>query len=1032
MIMKHLFLLTLLCVTGIFLTSAQTSNWVFTGPSNFPTNISGQINGIGRVCQLKFDPNNPNTMYACSASGGLWKSTNAGTSWTSMGTDKLPKMKIASVCIDHTNSNIIYLGSGDPNYYTNNLGIWKTTDGGLNWAQVNTGIGTFMALELLMDSTDHLTLLAATSNGIWKTIDGGLNWTNKLAGNQFTDMKWKAGAGSQVVFASSFNKFFRSADKGDTWTEITSGFNGLLANGTRIATSAMSPSTVYVGTVFDQGTIFRSTDDGLNFTVQYHNPTWSLTGYDSTGGGQGNYNFCIEANPTNANQLFLGSHNIMRSDDAGITWQKLTTWSKIVHTDMHDYLFQPGNSTNLYQANDGGVWLTSTSGTTWSPKSDGLGATENYTAATSPLYSKLMSTGTQDNGELLYTNAQWKTNRGGDWTTKMQMDYSPQQWVYYFNYKKRRALPSGSSDAYNVPTTLDSSILKHVFSPDDQNLAYISGVSIWQTKNLSQSAPVWTQIATSSSVIRAMAVCRLHPTIFAYSINNKFYISHDALNATPTFTMTTLPTSSTNTDMVISAIDTNHIFIILNKKVYESTDGGMVFTDYSGSLPVVNQLKIYLDEYSGNNGLYVGNALGVYYRNNSMSDWVNYSGVLPTIASIKDIMYFNDGGADARVYVSYFGRGVWETKLENSHTCPTPVISGTSFSGSNVTIHWNNTGANQYDIQYREIGTLPWTKFTSATNTAFISSYIGCSSYEVRVRGKCNADSSLWSDKAFFNTPTNTMNNDFDNHMDIGSVGAAGSVCYDAVNQRYTIYASGADIWGQNDQFHFLYKKLQGDVTISARVKHIGNIYGWAKGGVMIRESLNTNSKHSMCALTPGNGFANQWRDATGGNSANVDTAGKEPGWVKVERLGSSFTSYFSTDGNTWNVLNTATIPMNDTVYVGLANCSHIDSTINDAIFDHIIINGVALSMSSVEQNNAPFTVSPNPVRNQLNIQFIELLSSSDLHITVLDALGNVVLKEKRTNNALTQSLNTSALPSGVYFLEIQGRTTSVTKFVKE
>jgi hypothetical protein len=88
--------------------------------------------------------------------------------------------------------------------------------------------------------------------------------------------------------------------------------------------------------------------------------------------------------------------------------------------------------------------------------------------------------------------------------------------------------------------------------------------------------------------------------------------------------------------------------------------------------------------------------------------------------------------------------------------------------------------------------------------------------------------------------------------------------------------------------------------------------------------------------------------------------------------------------------------------------------------------------MSSVEQNNTPFTVSPNPVRNQLNIQFIELLSSSDLHITVLDALGNVVLKEKRTNNALTQSLNTSALPSGVYFLEIQGRTTSVTKFVKE
>ncbi len=1030
--MKKLVLFIILCFGGPLFLSAQTSDWIFTGPSAFPTNISGQINGIGRVTQLKFDPNNPNTLFACSASGGLWKSLNTGTSWTSVGTDLLPKMKIASVCIDYTNSDIIYMGSGDPNYYTDNLGIWKTTDGGLNWAQVNTGIGTFMAVELLMDSTNHLALLAATSNGIWKTTDGGLTWVNKLAGNQFTDMKWKPGSGSQVVYASSMNKFFRSTDKGDSWTEITSGFAGLLASGTRISVSASSPSTVYVGTVNDEGTIFRSTDAGLNFTVQYHDPTWSLTGYDSTGGGQGNYNFCIEANPSNANQLFLGSHNIMRSDDAGVSWQKLTHWSKIVHTDMHDYLFQPGNSTNLFQANDGGVWLTTTSGTAWSPKSDGLGATENYTAATSPLYSKLISTGTQDNGELVYIDSAWKTNRGGDWTTKMQMDYSVQKFVYYFNDKERRALPSGGGDAYNVPATLDSSVLKHVFSPDDQNLGYISSNSIWQTKNLAQATPVWTQIATSTSVIRAMAVCKYHPNIFAYSINNKFYISHDALSATPTFTLSTLPTSSTSTDIVISSVDTNLIFIILNKKVYKSTDGGLSFIDHSGTLPAVNQLKIFLDDYSGNSGLYVGNSLGVYYRNNNLTDWVNYSGVLPTIASIRDIMYFNDGGTDARLYVSYFGRGVWETRIENPNTCATPVISGTGFSGSNVTLNWNHTGASQYEIQYRELGSLPWTKFTSATNNAFISSYIGCSSYEVRVRARCGADSSLWSKKAFFSTPTNPMNNDFDNHLDIGTVGAAGSVCYDAVNQRYTIYASGADIWDQQDQFHFLYKKMHGDMTISARVKHIGNIYGWAKGGVMIRETLNTDSKHSMCVLTPGNGFANQWRDATGGNSDNVDTAGKAPGWVKLERIGSDFISSFSTDGVIWNTLNSVTINMTDTVYIGLANCSHIDSTINDAVFDHIIINGTALSASTVEENNAPFTIYPNPVNTELTIRFSEIPTTTRLSFTVLDAVGHVVQQETKDHVKLIETIDTSALPSGVYILEVQGEKTHFTKFVKE
>jgi photosystem II stability/assembly factor-like uncharacterized protein len=563
-IISFIVLVTISCNALI----AQTSNWVFTGPSNFPTNISGQINGIGRVCQIKFDPNNNNTIYACSASGGLWKSVNAGNSWNQLGTDVLPSMNIASICIDYTNSNIMYMSSGDPNYYNDDFGIWKTVDGGANWAQSNTGIGNRMALELLMDSTNHLHLLAATTNGIWKTIDGGSNWTLKLAGNQFTDMQWKPGSGSSIVYASSMNKFFRSADRGDTWTEITSGFSGLLGLGTRIAVTANNPDMVYVGAVNDEGTIFRSIDSGLNFNIQYHDTSWSLTGYDSTGGGQGNYNFCIEANPSNANQLFLGSHNIMRSNDGGITWQKLTNWWQTVHTDMHDYAFQPGNSSQLFQANDGGVWLTSSAGVDWVQKSDGLGATENYHAAVSPFYAGLISTGTQDNGELVFTGNTWKTNRGGDWTTKMQMDYSTQKFVYYFNDKERRPLPSGGGTTYNVPAAITSAAIKHVFSPDDQNLAYVSGTSIWQTKNASNASPIWTQIVSATSTIRAMAVCKNHSNIFAYTAGNRFYISHDALSAIPSFTMTTLASAMTTGDIVISSIDTNLIYLIITNKVY--------------------------------------------------------------------------------------------------------------------------------------------------------------------------------------------------------------------------------------------------------------------------------------------------------------------------------------------------------------------------------------------------------------------------------------------------------------------------------
>jgi hypothetical protein len=100
------------------------ANWKLTGPVNFPTNKSGQVNGMGRVSQIVFHPTDPNKMYAASASGGLYISSDGAKTWQVTGTDKLPAMSCASVCVDHTNDKIIYLGSGDANYYGNAFGIW--------------------------------------------------------------------------------------------------------------------------------------------------------------------------------------------------------------------------------------------------------------------------------------------------------------------------------------------------------------------------------------------------------------------------------------------------------------------------------------------------------------------------------------------------------------------------------------------------------------------------------------------------------------------------------------------------------------------------------------------------------------------------------------------------------------------------------------------------------------------------------------------------------------------------------------------
>ena len=1019
-----------LMVIGLFV-QAQTPTWQFTGPSLFPTNISGQINGIGRVCQIKFSPIDSNLIYACSASGGLWKSTDAGLSWTNAGTDYLPVMSSACVCIDHTNPNVIYLSSGDPNYYSTDYGIYKTTNGGNTWVLSNNGIGTRMAVEMLMDPQNNQTIIAATSSGIWKTTDGGQNWTETLAGNQFTDLQWQPLQGSSVMYASSMNRFFRSTNKGDTWTEIISGFGNLLGQGTRIGVSPADPARVYVAGVLGEGRIFMSTDTGKTFVVKYNNPSVSLTGYDTNGGGQGNYNFCIEVSPVNANQIYLSSHNVWRSEDAGVNWSQLTNWWQELHTDMHDFAFQPGNPTALYNANDGGVWLSTNSGVNWTPYSNGLGATENYNATVHPLFPKLISTGTQDNGELIYVDSVWKTNRGGDWTTKMLMDYSQQKRVYYTNELERRDLPSGGNQAYNLPAVILGSQLKHAFVANNPQIGFASGTKLYRTQNLQTATPVWDSIhGQGNAVIQALAICKKYPNIVAYIKSNVMFITHNALDPVPVFTTKNLPVSGTATDLFISSVDTNRIYFTMGAKVYRLTTPNGNFADYSAGLPPTLQFqRVEGNNFSTRHDMYVMNAADVYYRNDTMIEWISYTGNLPTVAGLRNMMLFNDGGADDRLYVSYYGRGVWETNLVNNSSCLTPSKPVVTCNNNQLIVSWTSTSALSYRIQYRLQGEHDWQEDSSITNGIVIDSVAGCSRYEIRIRAFCSNDTSIWSERTLIETPSNTLTADFDGHMDIGSVGAPGDVCYNAKDQRYIVYGAGEDIWDKQDEFHFLYKKLVNDVTISARVRRMGNSYPWAKAGVMIRETLTPDSKQAMCAMTPGNGFAMQWREQTNDWTSNKDTAGTTPGWVKLERSGNIINSYFSNDGVQWNLLNSAVINLADTVYVGLAHTSHLDSTINDAEFDNIVINSIPLSVSSIDNEGyTPMRLYPNPGRSVLNIALNE--NDGLLQVAFYNLEGRLIKQVRTRLNNKMAHVDVSGLQPGAYFIKIMGRGTYVSGWV--
>ena len=151
-------------------------------------------------------------------------------------------------------------------------------------------------------------------------------------------------------------------------------------------------------------------------------------------------------------------------------------------------------------------------------------------------------------------------------------------------------------------------------------------------------------------------------------------------------------------------------------------------------------------------------------------------------------------------------------------------------------------------------------------------------------------------------------------------------------NGTFTMSSSGTDIWNNADQFRFAYKSLNGDGAIVARVDSIVNTNVWAKGGVMIRQSIEAGSTHAFMPITPGgsgagNGASFQHRLTANGASTNNDNTGAvvaAPYWVKVERKGNSFTGSISPDGKTWTPLGTPqTIVMTNPVLIGLAVCSH-------------------------------------------------------------------------------------------------------------
>jgi photosystem II stability/assembly factor-like uncharacterized protein len=751
---KYIQLIVILVLIG-FSSYAQLAHWsVGTNPSftNFPTNNSGQINGFCRITQIKFHPTNQNKFYATTAEGGLFTTEDAGTNWTvSTGTEFLTG-STASICVDYTNDQVMYLGTGDPNYYTNGQGIYRTTNGGVSFTA--TSLTNCLVVEILQDPSNSGTFLAATNKGMYKSMDNGATWIATTAITiPFCDLKENAAANSPILFActnENATRFYRSADFGSTWTQITNGIITAVAHiqtGARIGVTPADPNVVYLEAVGGGGIVHKSTDGGLSFTVMKPEGAGTtalpfITFYDYNNnnglGGQGNYNNCMWVDVANPSRIWVQSHDTWLSNDDGVTWTEITHWSTRLHTDMHWLQQSPWDASKLYSCNDGGVWVSTDGGNNWTPKSNGLYAYEvaNNAGKSCRTNRDYIIIGTQDNARIYRDATGWYTINGGDDYENKEYDYLPNGGYYYNkDHNTRTKAPGISTTTYGLPAS-KTKWQAIAFNRTNPDVGFLGDTNIYRSTNLSATTPTWTQISSFSKTIMAVHSCIADINrLYVITSDQKIYMSSDAMSATPTFTMYALPSAcNTIASIVAIANNANNVYISINNKVYVSINGGSTWTNITYNLPSVNHRRILAEEIGGTSELvFIATNNAVYYKKAGQTTWTIYSTNLPGRRAPTDFSMYDDGTNRSLIRYATYGRAIWESPFDNlrEYKAQIAVIGDSTLTCTNPTIQFADGSTGTINTPLTYVWSFPGGTPASSNASSQIVSYPSTGTYDI-------------------------------------------------------------------------------------------------------------------------------------------------------------------------------------------------------------------------------------------------------------------------------------------------------------
>ncbi|MCH2195621.1 YCF48-related protein [Kordia sp.] len=639
--------------------SVASVAWSLLGPTTFPVSNIGFYPGMGRLNAVAFAGNDTNTMYVGAPGGGVWKTTDAGTTWTPQG-DEFPNMGISDIVINPTNTNVVYAATGDADGFQNrSIGVLKTTDGGANWNI--TGLAFTLGqnniiTKLLIDPNNPDTVFATTRNNIKRTTDGGVTWTDVFtqANARFNDIEYKAGSNTTLFATSRAGRFYRSTDNGTTWVQVSAPtFN-------RLDMAITAANSNLILTLDSNGRIRRSTNDGDTWTLVSNIP-----GFNSQGG----YNITLAISPLNENLILAGGVDGWRSTDGGQNWEKYLDgyWTAgnpyfYVHSDHHDMKFVPGTNMAI-SVNDGGIFIGNAQfDNAWADLSSGIAITQYYNVSGTPQNANLLIAGAQDNDIGQYDGTDWIGRNPGSDGVEGLWDYSNSDIAWTCSQAgSMLRTTNGFTTSQFISTPNGAPFVWELeIHPTTPTTIYGGFGDIYRSTDRGNT---WTNLNSNVGPVEFISIAPSNPFVIYVSGNGTVRRTDDG----GTFwTTLPLPQGGNVKSIEVNATNPAEVYIAYSGyqagKVYKSNDSGATWTNITGSLPNIPTHKILYKTGTTDEELFLATDLGVYYRTASVGDWVKLGQGLPNVI-VNDIEIHY---ATEKLRAATFGRGVWEVAIDQN------------------------------------------------------------------------------------------------------------------------------------------------------------------------------------------------------------------------------------------------------------------------------------------------------------------------------------------------------------------------------